>query len=113
MRGTSRSSFLQSSSSSPEARRRRILQHRKPRHQEDRRGGRPLLHISPMTQLTGLGEHDPPMMGEIRGLRVPATSQGFGRPGAWIGVDRDAEAMKGWKDGERDDEWGEIVRWMA
>jgi hypothetical protein len=56
------------------ARRVRAFKHRKPRHQEGRRGSRPLLHIPPMTQLAGYGEHEIAIVDEIdctirRGIR--------------------------------------------
>jgi hypothetical protein len=44
--------------------RRARLQHRKLRHQEGRRGNRPLLQIPPMTQLARPGDRETPIVGE-------------------------------------------------
>jgi hypothetical protein len=51
---------------SASARRMRTFKHRQLRHQEVRRGSRPMLHIPPMTQLTGPGRAPDPDRGRDR-----------------------------------------------
>src|ERR1044072_6675598 len=62
------------------ARRLRAFKHWKLRHQEDRRGSPPMLHVPTTTQLAWLGDHEMTIVGEIG---IVQSAWGCGMGGGW------------------------------